>query len=250
MLVETLLPFMAIIAVATYVQSVAGFALGMIVMGTVTTFNLVPIAFTSVVISFVTLINSIFILKGSIQQLNRRLILLTVAGMLPGLIIGLTLLEFLSSEYNQMLQNILGIAIIGAGISMIVKSPHKDRQQSCEGMFFGAGIASGILTGLFSMGGPPLVYIFYRQPFTLNLIRLYLLSIFFVSSICRITMVGIQGGLTSDMLLFALICIPVVLGVSWIARRYPPPISLDTMRKIAFCMLMVIGVSLLINSNH
>ena len=163
MLVETLLPFMAIIAIATYVQSVAGFALGMIVMGTVTTFNLVPIAFTSVVISFVTLINSIFILKGCFQQLNRKLVILTVAGMLPGLIIGLTLLEYLSSEYNQILQNILGIAIIGAGISMILKSPHKERQQSHQAMFFGAGTASGILTGLFSMGGPPLVYIFYRQ---------------------------------------------------------------------------------------
>lgn len=245
MLVETLLPFMAIIAVATYVQSVAGFALGMIVMGTVTTFNLVPIAFTSVVISFVTLINSIFILKGCFQQLNRRLVLLTVAGMLPGLMIGLTLLEYLSSEYNQILQNILGLAIIGAGISMILKSPHKDRKQSHEGMFLGAGTASGILTGLFSMGGPPLVYIFYRQPFTLNLIRLYLLSIFFVSSISRITMVGIQGGLTNDMLLFSIICIPVVLGMSWVAKHYPPPISLDTMRKFAFCLLMIIGSSLL-----
>ncbi|MFT7682068.1 MAG: putative membrane protein YfcA [Moritella dasanensis] len=245
MLVETLLPFMAIIAVATYVQSVAGFALGMIVMGTVTTFNLVPIAFTSVVISFVTLINSIFILKGCFQQLNRRLVLLTVAGMLPGLIIGLTLLEYLSSEYNQILQNILGIAIISAGISMILKSPHEDRKQSHEAMFLGAGTASGILTGLFSMGGPPLVYIFYRQPFTLNLIRLYLLSIFFVSSISRLTLVGILGELTSDMLLFSAVCIPIVLGVSWLAKHYPPPISLDTMRKIAFCMLMVIGSSLL-----
>lgn len=245
MLVETLLPFMAIIAVATYVQSVAGFALGMIVMGTVTTFNLVPIAFTSVVISFVTLINSIFILKGCFHQLNRRLVLFTVVGMLPGLVIGLTLLEFLSSEYNQILQNILGIAIIGAGISMILKSPHKERKQSHDGIFFGAGTASGILTGLFSMGGPPLVYIFYRQPFTLHLIRLYLLSIFFVSSISRITMVGIQGGLTSDMLLFSVICIPVVLSMSWIAKRYPPPISLDTMRKFAFFLLMLIGSSLL-----
>jgi len=245
MLVETLLPFMAIIAVATYVQSVAGFALGMIVMGTVTTFNLVPIAFTSVVISFVTLINSVFILKGCFHQLNRRLVLLTVAGMLPGLLIGLTLLEYLSNDYNQILQNILGVAIIGAGISMILKSPHKDRQQSHDGMFFAAGSASGILTGMFSMGGPPLVYTFYRQPFTLHLIRLYLLSIFFVSSVSRITMVGLQGGLTSEMLLFSLICIPVVLGMSSIAKRFPPPISLDTMRKFAFCLLMVIGSSLL-----
>lgn len=245
MLVETLLPFMAIIAVATYVQSIAGFALGMIVMGTVTTFNLVPIAFTSVVISSVTLMNSIFILKGCFGQLNKRIVIITVTGMLPGMFIGLTLLEYLSSSFNEILQTILGVAIIGAGISMILKSPHKDRKHSKEPAFFCAGTASGILNGMFSMGGPPLVYIFYRQPFPLNLIRLYLLSIFFVSSISRLTMVGIRGELTSDILLFSAVCIPIVLGVSWFAKHYPPPISLDTMRKIAFCMLMVIGSSLL-----
>lgn len=250
MFVETLLPFMAIIAVATYVQSVAGFALGMIVMGTVTTFNLVPIAFTSVIISSVTLMNSLFILKNSFNQLNRRLVMMTVAGLLPGMFVGLMLLEYLSDDFDDILQTILGVAIIGAGISMILKSPHKERKESKPLAFLTAGTASGILNGMFSMGGPPLVYIFYRQPHTLNLIRLYLLSIFFVSSLSRITMVGLRGELTLDMLLFSTVCIPIVLGVSWIARRYPPPISLDTMRKIAFFMLMVIGVSLLINSNH
>ncbi|QUM76961.1 sulfite exporter TauE/SafE family protein [Moritella sp. 24] len=245
MLVETLVPFMAIIAVATYVQSIAGFALGMIVMGTVTSFNLVPIAFTSVVISTVTLMNSIFIIKGCFSQLNRRIVILTVAGMLPGMFIGLYLLEYLSGSFNEILQTILGIAIIGAGISMILKSPHKERKESKKFTFLCAGTASGILNGMFSMGGPPLVYIFYRQPFTLNLIRLYLLSIFFVSSISRLTMVGLRGELTADMLIFSAACIPVVLGVSWIAKHYPPPISLDTMRKFAFCLLMVIGSSLL-----
>ncbi|WP_043994355.1 sulfite exporter TauE/SafE family protein, partial [Moritella sp. PE36] len=181
------------------------------------------------------------------HQLNRRIVIMTVLGMLPGLIIGLALLEYLSGSFNDMLQTILGVAIIGAGISMILKSPHKERKASKQGAFFCAGTASGILTGMFSMGGPPLVYIFYRQPFTLNLIRLYLLSIFFVSSISRITMVGIQGGLTTDMLLFSAVCIPVVLSVSWVAKHYPPPISLDNMRKIAFFMLMIIGLSLLIN---
>ncbi|WP_372739962.1 hypothetical protein [Neptunomonas sp.] len=66
---ETLIPFIAIIAFATCVQTVTGFALGMIVMGAVTAFELAPIAFTSVVISAVVLINGVVAIKGSFHQL-------------------------------------------------------------------------------------------------------------------------------------------------------------------------------------
>jgi uncharacterized membrane protein YfcA len=246
MLFETLLPFMVIIAIATYVQTVAGFALGMIVMGTVTTFELVPIAFTSVVISAVTLINGVFILKGGFKTLNLRLVVITVIGTLPGLLIGLALLEYLSASFNEVLQTILGIAIIVAGVSMILKPTPAEQKTTKEGAFFCAGVASGLLSGLFSMGGPPLVYLFYRQPFELSAIRMYLLSIFLVSSISRITMVGIQGGLTLDMLLFSACCIPVVLTMSWVGKHYPPPLSLTNMRRIAFALLIIIGISLLI----
>ncbi len=246
MLFETLLPFMAIIAVASYVQTVAGFALGMIVMGAATTFNLVPIAFTSVVISAVTLINGVFVLKGGFRSLNPRLIVLTVIGSLPGLFLGLFLLDYLSASFNEVLQNILGVAIIAAGLSMIFKSTPSEQKPSKEGAFLCAGMASGLLSGLFSMGGPPLVFLFYRQPFDLKSIRMYLLSIFLIGSVCRITMVGLQGDLTLNMLLFSVCSIPVVLAASWFGKHYPPPLNIENMRRIAFALLIIIGISLLV----
>lgn len=247
MSLETLIPFLAIIAVATYVQSVAGFALGMIVMGGVTTFNLMPIAFTSVIISAVTLINSVFIINTELKALNLRTVGITALGLLPGLLLGLYLLQFLSESFNQILQNTLGIVIILAGVSMILKAKAKTRKASHPLAFFACGSASGLFTGLFSIGGPPLVFIFYRQPLPLTTIRSYLLSIFLISSIGRISMVGMQGDLTLEMGIYVLTCIPVVLVVSSLAKRYPPPISLEMMRKVAFCLLVILGVSLLIH---
>lgn len=245
MILDTLLPFMAILAVATYVQTVTGFALGMIVMGAVTIFGLVPIAFTSVIISAVTVFNSFFVLKGEYRTFDYSLAAKTCIGIFPGLLIGLILLDYLSSSFGELLQLLLGLTIIIAGLLIIFK-PEPFETES-QGWAFGlSGMASGLLAGLFSMGGPPLVYLFYRQPLDLKTIRLCLLSVFFVCSVSRIMMVGFQGGLNWDMLLFSLLCLPVVMAFSWVGKRYPPPLSATNMRRAAFTLLIVIGLSLII----
>lgn len=245
MIFETILSFMAILAVATYVQTVTGFALGMIVMGAVTVFGLVPIAFTSVIISAVTLFNSFFVLKGEFRTFDYSLVIKTCIGIFPGLIIGLILLDYMSSSFGELLQLLLGLTIIIAGLLIILKpEPLKKKSQ---GWAFGfSGVASGLLAGLFSMGGPPLVYLFYRQPIDLKAIRLCLLSIFLVSSVSRIIMVGFQGELSWDMLLFSLLCLPVVMVFSWVGKHYPPPLSATSMRRVSFSLLIIIGLSLVI----
>lgn len=246
MLIEVLLPFLVIIAIATYVQTVSGFGLGMIVMGAVTVFELVPIAFTSVIISGVALINSLVVLHGEFKTFDRRLALKTSLAILPGLMIGLLLLGYMSAEFNRLLQLLLGATIIVAGVVMVLK-PSPFASESKGWLFIGAGTASGILAGLFSIGGPPLIYLFYRQPLDLKTIRLNLLAIFLVSSIGRIALVGFQGGLTLEMLNYSLLSMPIVMAASWLGKRFPPPLSFSNMRRVAFMLLIVIGTSLILS---
>ncbi|WP_271270903.1 sulfite exporter TauE/SafE family protein [Aliamphritea hakodatensis] len=243
----TLLVFTGIIAFATYVQTVTGFALGMIVMGTVTAINLVPIAFTAVVISAVTLINGLFALKGNLRAVDWRKVMLTTAGILPGVIAGLVLLDYMSEEFSELLQLLLGITIILGGL-MIMLKPQPLEKPSPDLAFTASGATAGFLAGLFSMAGPPLVYLFYRQPFELLTIRLCLMTIFLSSSVARTAIVGIQGGLTWDMLVYSVLCIPVVMFFTWIGKRYPPPLTTPNMRRLAFFLLIIIGVSLVIST--
>lgn len=243
----TLLPFVAIIAFATYVQTVTGFALGMIVMGTVTTFDLVPIAFTSVVISAVTFVNGLVAVKGNVEALDIKRVMFTCAGMFPAILVGLLLLDYMSAEFNHILQLLLGASIIGAGL-MIMLKPDPLEQPSSSITFGASGAAAGVMAGLFSMAGPPLVYLFYRQPFELKTIRLCLVTIFLLSSVMRTGMVGAQGGLTLDMGIFSLLCIPMVTIFTWIGKKYPPPLSSNNMRRFAFFLLILIGISLILKN--
>ena len=142
MTLETMLPFIAILAVATYVQTVTGFALGMIVMGAVTIFGLVPIAFTSVIISTVTLFNCLFVLKGEFRTFDYSLAAKTCIGIFPGLFIGLILLDYMSSSFGESLQLLLGLTIIIAGLLIILK-PEPLNKKSQGWAFSLSGAASG-----------------------------------------------------------------------------------------------------------
>lgn len=236
-----------IIAIGTYVQTVTGFGLGMVVMGVVTMFGLLPIAFTSVVISLMAFSNGAFALKGDVKSLDKKALLFTSLGMLPAIALGLFVLTFMSAEFGHLLQFLLGIAIILGGATSMLK-PEPIKKVSHPAAFSLAGFVGGFLAGLFSVAGPPLVYQFYRQPMDIKTIRLCLLTIFLISSFLRTVMVGVQGGLELNMFTFSLLCMPVVFVTTWLGKNYPPPLSPLNMRRLAIGLLILIGVSLMAKS--
>jgi len=240
-----LLPFLAIIFLGAYVQTVTGFALGMIVMGGVTAFDLAPVLFTSVIISLMALSNGLQALKGNWKELNREAVKYAFFGLVPALAAGVWLLTYMSSELDQLLRILLGATIIAGGLFIMLK-PEPLKEPSGPVAFATAGAAGGFLAGMFSMAGPPLVFQFYRQPYSMKCIRLCLLMIFMFCSGLRTVMVGLQGELTLHMFIYAGICLPVVAAATWLGKKYPPPVSDTALRRIAFTLLIAIGGSLLV----
>lgn len=243
MLLEQLLPFLVVVALGTYVQTVTGFALGMIVLGCVVQFELASITFTSVIISLLMLANGPIALRGNLQHLDSKALLWSLLGLFPALIFGVFLLNYLSEDFTRILQWVLGLTIICGGLFILLK-PEPLAQRSSNPSFAVAGAAAGIFGGLFSIAGPPLVYQFYRQPLRLQQIRLALLAIFLVMNIVRLLVLALQGKLDLDMFWVALFSLPVVTLFTLIGKRFPPPFSDSTMRRLAFTLLILIGISL------
>lgn len=247
MTLDQLIPFILVVALGTYVQTVTGFALGMIVLGCVAQLELASITFTSVIISVLMLANGPIALRGNLQHLDRSAIFWSLAGLFPALVAGVLLLNYLSSDFTRILQWILGATIIAGGLFIMLK-PEPLAQRSGNPSFAIAGAAAGIFGGLFSIAGPPLVYQLYRQPIKLHSIRLSLLAIFLVMNILRLLVLAIEGELGMEMFWTALFCIPVVAVFTIIGKRYPPPFSDNTMRRLAFLLLVVIGISLVFSA--
>jgi uncharacterized protein len=239
--------FLLLLAVGAYVQTVTGFALGLVVMGTVTVFGLAPIAFSAVVVSISSLANTLLALRGDRQYVHWPSVVISLAALLPAMVGGIALLTRLSGGSVHTLRLLLGGFILISGVLLMLK-PHPRPQLAGAAKTFAAGAFAGLFGGLFSTAGPPLVYHLYRQPLTIRAIRASLLAVFAVATTGRIAVVALAGDVTREMLWISLLSLPMVLGATAVARRFRPPLSDLTMRRMAFGLLMMLGVMLLVPS--
>jgi uncharacterized protein len=238
-----LLAFLGLIAFGAYVQTVTGFAFGLIVMGGVGLSGAVPLPDAAVVVSLLVLVNAAQILRSNWRSAFNREFWLVLASSLPTLIASYALLEWLAADNLDLLRIALGAVILFAAVQLVLPGAAL-AQRSSDGSFVLAGIAGGVLSGLFATSGPPLVYHLYRQPFPLQRIRETLVAVFAVNSVFRVGVVAASGNLSASVLWLSALAVPSVAGATWLARRWPPALSPRTMRRLVFLLLALSGLSL------
>lgn len=243
----SLVALLAAIAFGTYLQTVTGFGLGMVVMGAASGFALAPVPVVAAVVALVTLVNSAVVLHGRLDLVDWRAARAVLIGVVPSIIAGVLLLDYLSSSAAQLLKFLLGLTIATSGIVFALRpSPRETR--SSDASFLVSGVFAGLFGGLFGMAGPPVIFHFYRQPLELAAVRTMLLLVFAFTSGSRTAFVAFQGGLTAEVWLLSGMAVVLAAAAAIAGRRFPPPLPPTTMRRIAFGILIVIGVSLIVSS--
>src|SRR5215213_5900867 len=243
MSVAELIGFLFLVGTAAYAQTLTGFAFGLITMGGVGLTGLLSLPDAAVIVSVLTFVNATqMLLKGwrDVAWREFRLVMLTS---IPMLFVGYWLLEWLAGTRADLLRLILGLVIIVSSLQL-ARKPEPLATQSREGSFLFFGAIAGLMGGMFSTAGPPLVYHFYRQPIPLVKIRETLVAVFAMNALVRIGLVTASGTLPSGSTWSGLFAVPIVMGATHAARRWPPPFSPATMRCIVFVLLFLSGVSL------
>ena len=210
MSVDTLLVFLALVMFGAAVQTITGFAIGLMIVAGIAALNLVDIAFGAAVISLISLLNTIIALRSTYKLVDWQKVGLISAGLMPLLISGVWILELLSDEFYWVLRRLLGVVIVAAGVMLMV-TPKPFAQTSSRLAFVSCGAIGGVIAGLYSAGGAPLAYFMYRQPESVQVIRASLLAIFFVSTFWRAMVVGVAGHINLEVLTTTLMAIPVVV---------------------------------------
>lgn len=155
------------------------------------------------------------------------------------IVLGYALLTLLASTSLSILRTLLGTVIIVSSLQLIRRSSALE-YQSHGIVFIIFGAFGGIMGGLFSTAGPPLVFQFYRQPLPHRVIRETLVAIFSLNSLFRLGLVAANGDWHNHALLWTLAGLPAVLVSTYLARRWPPALSARNMRLVvfvAFCFL-------------
>ena len=232
--------FLIVVVVGAVVQTVTGFALGLIIMAGVALFNLADIAFAAAVVSFISLANATVALRRGYRHVDVRMAVLLLGGLVPAMVVGIVLLEYLSDNYYTALKLLLGIVIVLAGVSMMISPSPYDRR-SGDTSFLGCGALGGLLAGLYSAGGPPIAYFIYRQPLAINVIRFSLLAVIAVSTLARAVAIGVAGQLNLDILKMSAISIPLVIVVTLGVARVVHLVPELFVRRLVFLVLLLAG---------
>jgi uncharacterized protein len=69
-------------------------------------------------------------------------------------------------------------------------------------------------------------------------------TVFALNALVRIGLVVVSGDLPLGSTWSGLFAVPIVMAATHAARRWPPPLSPATMRRIVFILLFLSGVSL------
>jgi uncharacterized protein len=229
--------------VAAYIQTLTGFAFGLVMMGGIGLTGLMSLPDAAVVVSILTLVNATQVLVRGWRDVAWRELLLALMAGLPTLLAGYWLLEYLAETSIGWLQLILGLVIVASSIQLSFK-PHPRATVSPGASFLGFGAVSGLMGGLFSTSVPPLVYHLYRQPWPHAKVRETLVCVFAIYAVVRFISVAASGNLPAPRVWWSLCAIPLVMALTFAAKRWPPPVSPLFLRRTAFILLLLSGLSL------
>jgi uncharacterized membrane protein YfcA len=239
--------FLGAVFMGSYVQSVSGFAMGLILIAVVSASGVIGLPVLTATASLITMVNVVVALKGHTQHIDRRIFLWLAAGQMPAIGLGVWILTWLDRDAEAVLGLLLGLFITLGSLSMMLR-PRPLTEPSPNWACLTAGVAGGVVGGMFSASGPIMGWFNYRQPLPLAVIRATLLCSFALTTSTRTVVVGVQGGLTAEVLALSAIAVPLVVLGTWLGRVLPPPVAEDTMKQGAFGLLLLMGIWILLGA--
>ncbi|WP_432262405.1 TSUP family transporter [Cupriavidus sp. TMH.W2] len=236
--------FLLCVGLATFTQNLTGFAFGLVLLGLVAQFHLVPLTVAANVVTVMVLVNAAMVVRRW-PRLPSPLPIAILLSSLVGVATGVWLLSLLSDHAMNELRVGLGLAILVCSSLLILKE-HRRERISTSASFALFGWLSGVMGGLFASAGPPMVFHMYRQPLKREVIQETLVLLFAVNAVLRLLLVAAHDSFDMPSARLSLEALPVVLGLTWMARRYPPRWSPASVRRVVFVLLLVAGGCLVV----
>lgn len=239
--------FLTCVFVAGYVQNLTGFAFGLILLGMVGLLAIAPIADVANVVSILTLVNAGMFFYTTRPKFEMGVMGPTLVSSLIGVVIGVLLLNWLDDTVVQILSMLLGVTIIACAM-ILTQNGAALKARSPTSSFVSLGAISGVLGGLFSTPGPPLVYHFYRQPIAHQKILEALIAIIAANSLLRLAIMLPTGRFSIDALVLSLESVPLILLQTYWMARQPTTMRTSSIKMVVCVLLTLIGVGLVLSS--
>lgn len=169
-----------------------------------------------------------------------------IAGLGVGIVVGIAGGAWLlKNTQPQVILTILGWFLIAVGV-LFVKLPPGGRISPPAAAAPPVGLLSGLLTGMFGTGGPPVIIWYHLTSDGKSAFRANLLRIFLLMALVRLPVYTVGGLVSVPRLWSSLLVLPAVGLGAWLGHRLHLQISERTFRRLVSILLAVLGLVLLI----
>lgn len=234
----------AIAGLASYLQTITGFAFGLIFMSAVAISGVIGIEDGATVVSILVLVNAALVLTKDRAYIAKGPFLQIAPIALATTVIGTLLLPLLLSKSVIWLKFILGAVIVVSSLQLLwLRKGAGERRPNWA--FPLSGLIGGMMGGLFAIPGPPIVYALQRYLPVQREIRATLVAIFAAITILRLGLSSVLHPPAANILATAGMLAPVTILATTVAHRWPPPLSAEMLKVITVCLLVLTGILLL-----
>ncbi len=237
--------FILFTGIAVYAQNLTGFALALVLLGLVGFTNIVPLEDAINAVTIIAVVNAALFLYRRrplrFEPAFRPAVVSSLIGYFPGM----GALTLLSAQSFGVLRVLLGLCIIACALLLWRTAKPSDTTYSAPAFALAGGL-SGVLGGLFSTPGPPLVYAVYRQPWLLKTMQESLVLCFGVGAALRLVFMVVTGQISSQAVLLGVEALPVVFAITAFSTNRKPPVSRKTLQHLVCVLLICSGVGMLV----
>ena len=230
-----------VMIVAQLVYVLFGFGSGLIAVGSLALL-LPDITDVVVILLLVNLPAELLVALRSRREIRWRPIAVLGVGIGLGIPLGAWLL---STRDPSIILTILGFFLVAVGL-VFLRLPaagiHTPQQRYAPGV----GLVSGVLTGLFGTGGPPLIIWYYLSTASKAAFRGNLMTIFLLMTFVRVPSYVLGGLVTTPRLWSTAALLPAVLLGAWLGHTLHVRISERTFRRAVSVLLIILGLVLLL----
>lgn len=231
-----------VVFAGVFTQTVSGFGMGLIMMPLMLAIVGTEIARPLVALIGITVQFTVFI------RLRKFVSAGSVGLLVIGGVVGIPLGNWIVERQilnEQAFITLLALVIIGYALYALF-APRLPELKTNRGLV-GVGLASGVLTGAYNVGGPPVVIYADARRWTPDQLRGNLQGFFFLKSIVLILTHALSGNFTLQVWQGMVWSVPaIVLGI-FVGFWLHPHISVVRFRQIVLILLLLMGGNMLRN---
>lgn len=237
-----LLLIAAVALCSGYTQSVTGFGFGIVAMIFLPSFLFYTEA--NMISSILGPLTSVVVLLALYRKINWKNLIFPLIGSLFATYLSVV---FMKNAKNEILTLLLGIALVVVSIYFFFfSSKIKIRPSWYTGLT--AGALSGVMSGLFSIGGPPVVVYYLQSEDDTDSYMATISAFFILSGVISIVTKAAAGFITTIVLLGLIFGIIGMLIGSFFGKRTRDKTNPKVIKKAVYAVMAVSGAINIVTS--